>query len=259
MPSGGPTASVAAGHDTMNGLIHALNVVTLAAWLSVAGLGGVASWQRSLPAKPAAERALAAEWREPEIRIGGAEGSPGEPTATEKPANEEPASEPVAPAEPVAALPAPPELPVDVEMPPLPEVPDLPRVGSTERPAESAAGAIPAARPSRRTSEGTPNRGGAAVGGTTGGAGGGGSPGARLAAGTMPPPVYPPEARRRNQEGTVMIAFTVDADGSVIGARVARPSPWPLLNEAAVHAVRRWHFPAGPVMNLQQPVVFQLR
>ncbi|MEI8037882.1 MAG: energy transducer TonB, partial [Verrucomicrobiota bacterium] len=81
----------------------------------------------------------------------------------------------------------------------------------------------------------------------------------RLAAGHMPPPVYPAEARRRGQTGTLLVEFTVDAAGRVIAASAVTPSPWPLLNQEAVSAVRRWTFPPGSVMKLQRPIVFQLR
>ena len=75
----------------------------------------------------------------------------------------------------------------------------------------------------------------------------------------MPPPVYPAEARRRGQTGTLLVEFTVDAAGRVIAASAVTPSPWPLLNQEAVSAVRRWTFPPGSVMKLQRPIVFQLR
>ena len=82
---------------------------------------------------------------------------------------------------------------------------------------------------------------------------------ARLAAGRMPPPVYPSEARRKGQTGTVMVEFVVDSSGRVISAYAKSPTPWPLLNHEAVRAVRRWKFPAGSMMKLQRPIVFQLR
>ena len=242
----------------MNGIVHALNVSTLAAWLSVAGLGGVAGWRPVERPVPAVEKPLRAEWREPEIHLGGEQGAPGEPAvAGETP---QPTGEDLDP-----ALPAPPAMPETAELPPLPEVPEMPVARDAPPAVEAVARSTaerPAARPVRRSVAGAGQAGGADHGGAAGGGGGGGggmSQGARLAAGRMPLPVYPPEARRRNQEGTVMIAFTVDTNGRVISARVASSSPWPLLNDAAVRAVRQWRFPAGPVVNLQQPVVFQLR
>src|SRR5207247_3430139 len=64
--------------------------------------------------------------------------------------------------------------------------------------------------------------------------------------GRQPAPVYPTEARARSQQGTVVVQFMVGADGQVLSAEAWQPSPWPMLNEAALRTVRnRWHFPAG--------------
>ena len=75
----------------------------------------------------------------------------------------------------------------------------------------------------------------------------------------MPSPQYPPEAKRKNQTGTVTVEFTVDASGHVTSAHALSSSGWPLLDSEAVRAVRRWSFPAGSVITLQRPIVFQLR
>ncbi|MEY4570486.1 MAG: hypothetical protein RLZZ398_1925, partial [Verrucomicrobiota bacterium] len=45
----------------------------------------------------------------------------------------------------------------------------------------------------------------------------------------------------------------------VISAYPKSSSGWPLLDAEAVRTVRRWTFPAGGVMKLQRPIVFQLR
>lgn len=247
-------------------MTHAFNIGTLALWLSVAGMEGVARLNPpDAPRSKAPEQVLTAEWVEPEILLGGEVSGSGEeaPAALEPgPAPEVPAELPETLAE---VLPLPPELPEMPELSPLPEVPDPPAPEVARR-VPDAGSRLAAERPASRPA-GTGRADSRAVsGGRAGGAGqaaaggaGGMSRGARLAGGRMPPPAYPAEARRRNQEGTVVVSFTVDANGSVIGARVATPSPWPLLNDAAVRAVRRWKFPAGPVMNLQQPVVFQLQ
>lgn len=75
----------------------------------------------------------------------------------------------------------------------------------------------------------------------------------------MTAPVYPPYSRRNNQSGTVVVEFTIGANGRVVAAHAKKPCPYPLLNNAAVDAVRTWRFPPGPVMTLQRPIVFQLR
>lgn len=64
--------------------------------------------------------------------------------------------------------------------------------------------------------------------------------------GRQPSPVYPPAAIRLRQEGAVTLRLTVARDGRVTDVEIASPSPWPLLNAAAVAAVReRWHFSPG--------------
>jgi TonB family protein len=78
--------------------------------------------------------------------------------------------------------------------------------------------------------------------------------------GRQPAPEYPYVARRRGQEGTVVIRFTVGTDGRVLAAEAVQPCPWPLLNEAALAAVReRWRFPAGPVRLYEVPIQFVLK
>jgi TonB family protein len=78
--------------------------------------------------------------------------------------------------------------------------------------------------------------------------------------GRQPAPEYPFLARRRGQEGTVVIRFTVGTDGRVLAAEAVQPSPWPLLNEAALAAVReRWRFPTGAVRLYEVPIQFVLK
>ena len=53
-------------------------------------------------------------------------------------------------------------------------------------------------------------------------------------------PAYPPLARAAHVEGIVIIEATIGPDGRVQDARVLRPNP--LLDGAALDAVRRWEF-----------------
>jgi protein TonB len=53
-------------------------------------------------------------------------------------------------------------------------------------------------------------------------------------------PVYPPMARQARVEGTVLIDASIDEDGKVKAARVSRSVP--LLDQAALSAVRQWIF-----------------
>jgi TonB family protein len=63
-------------------------------------------------------------------------------------------------------------------------------------------------------------------------------------ASAQPQPEYPDAARDANEQGVVEIEFTVGPDGRVTRARVANPSPWPVLNEAALGVVRdSWRNP----------------
>ncbi|MBL9135389.1 MAG: energy transducer TonB [Verrucomicrobiales bacterium] len=75
----------------------------------------------------------------------------------------------------------------------------------------------------------------------------------------QPAPDYPRQAVRERQEGTVVVRLTVDEDGHVIVAEAASPSPWPLLNAAALRTVReRWRFRPGPVRLYEVPIRFEL-
>lgn len=247
----------------MHGMIHALNVTTLAGWLSAAGLAVVAGWLPDRPPPPSRPgQALVAEWVSPEIELGEEGGLAGAPEATIADGPAPGAAEPDVPAAPAppavaAGLPAPPKLAESVALPPLPE---LPAPAARHRAARAGSGAVGAPRPAARPA-GTGAAESPRVAATDRGGGGGEAMTrrARLAAGRKPQPAYPEVARRRNQEGSVTVAFTVGADGSVVSARVERPSPWPLLDDAAVRGVRRWRFAAGPVMELRQQVTFRLR
>ena len=239
----------------MTSLLHALNIGTLAAWLSVAGFGTVgvltSEW-RWTPAGQASEE-VETECLPPEIDLGaGQSDSLADPTETPEAPTLETLSEP-------PEIPAMPEL---AELAPLPELPDLPKPAVPTHAAIPEPSARPktsnSPRPTARSSQKISGIGGGG-GGTASGGSAGMSDGARLAAGRMPAPSYPPAARRAGQTGTVTVAFTVDRSGNVISAHAANPSPWPLLNEEAVQTVRRWKFPPGGIMKLQRPIVFRLR
>jgi protein TonB len=78
--------------------------------------------------------------------------------------------------------------------------------------------------------------------------------------GRQPAPDYPYRAKREGQEGIVNVRFSVGEDGRVLSAEAASPSPWPLLNDAALRAVReRWRFRAGTVRSYEVAIRFQLR
>jgi len=53
-------------------------------------------------------------------------------------------------------------------------------------------------------------------------------------------PVYPAEAKTAQLQGVVILEARIEPDGRVINARVLRSIP--LLDEAALAAVKQWEF-----------------
>lgn len=68
-----------------------------------------------------------------------------------------------------------------------------------------------------------------------------------------PRPDYPEEARLRRQEGTVLVSVEVGADGRAKDVRLAESSGFPLLDSAALQAVRRWIFAPAEAGGLPVP------
>ena len=66
------------------------------------------------------------------------------------------------------------------------------------------------------------------------------------------PPVYPPSAIRLDQQGTVLVQAKISTAGDVIEMSVHQSSGHPLLDAAALAAVRRWAF--VPATRNNQPV-----
>lgn len=229
----------------MSALLHSLQIITLATWLSVVGFGSVGLVMHTgNPGRDAVSPPLETTLLPEDFTLGDeslpeTDGSSPEPTSSAE----------------AETLPVPPEMPELTEFEPLPVVPSLPPVAAIRE-------SRPAPRPAVRSgsSDRTPRKrpGKTSSSGKTGG-NSGMSDSARLAAGRMPAPSYPPEARRKGQTGTVVVEFIVDSSGRVISAYAKQASPWPLLNDEAVRTVRRWKFPPGGVMKRQRPIVFQLR
>lgn len=59
---------------------------------------------------------------------------------------------------------------------------------------------------------------------------------------TIVPPKYPFESRRRREQGTVVLAITLDPDGKVASVGLSRSSGFDRLDKAALDAVRRWRW-----------------
>ncbi len=55
-------------------------------------------------------------------------------------------------------------------------------------------------------------------------------------------PAYPKSALRRDEAGRVMLRVSVSADGRPLEVDVARSSGYPILDSAALSAVREWRF-----------------
>ena len=79
-----------------------------------------------------------------------------------------------------------------------------------------------------------------------------------------PPPSYPLSARRRGIEGTVLVRAEVAAGGECLRAELKKSSGAEVLDQAALEAVRKWHFvPAkrgsqAVVAWVEVPITFKL-
>jgi TonB family protein len=78
--------------------------------------------------------------------------------------------------------------------------------------------------------------------------------------GRQPAPDYPRQAVREGQEGIVTVRFSVGEHGRVLAAEAVTDTPWPLLNDAALRAVKqRWRFRPGPARLYEVAIRFELR
>jgi TonB family protein len=68
-------------------------------------------------------------------------------------------------------------------------------------------------------------------------------------------PVYPETARNAQVQGIVIIEATIDHKGKVINARIIR-SVWPLLDDAAVAAVKQWIYEPYIIDGVPRSVIF---
>lgn len=70
---------------------------------------------------------------------------------------------------------------------------------------------------------------------------------------------YPQEAIARGEQGEVQVLVMIDEQGQVAAARVEQGSGFPLLDQAALQAVRKLHsLPAETPRELVLPVRFRL-
>jgi TonB family protein len=67
-------------------------------------------------------------------------------------------------------------------------------------------------------------------------------------------PLYPEDARKAGVQGTVILAAKTDASGKVQDVMILRSIP--LLNQAAIDAVKQWVYEPLVINNVPTPVVF---
>jgi TonB family protein len=67
-------------------------------------------------------------------------------------------------------------------------------------------------------------------------------------------PVYPPEARQAGVQGVVILSVRTDAEGKVVDVMILRSIP--MLNQAAIDAVRQWRYEPLIVNGAATPAVF---
>lgn len=265
----------------MSPFLYALNIGTLAAWLTVAGASTVACVIKivdRLPSLVDIQHLLDLDVSA-EVNLGDmAKGSAPPSDPTEEISEETAPQEQIAEAaEVVPDVPEElPEIPEIAEMEPLPEIPDFPepspeppkvvspKTESAPKPrpavARQATGTarenVTGAR--KATSNGESGNGTGRGSGTTPGSGSGAVGEARWAGGRMPSPRYPAEARRAGQTGRVIVSFSVDEAGNVVQASIKSGCSYPLLNEEALRCVRTWKFRAGARASANKPIVFRL-
>ena len=182
----------------------------------------------------------------------------GEPDTASAASAPEPASATPPPPEPeaVPAVPLPTPAPVPPSEPP-PQPPPVPAAlpsPSPEQPAAAAATPAPAPpaaakrhKPHPEPSSRPPAAADSARGHTpgneaasAGGNAGGSLEGVRVR--SNPRPEYPAQARREHQEGVVLVTVEIGPDGAPGEVALGRTSGFPLLDAAALRAVRRWRF-----------------
>jgi protein TonB len=172
------------------------------------------------------------------------EPAPAPATAAPTPAEPAPTPEPVATPEPIPT-PEPQPTP-DVPTPPPEPSPDEEAVPAPQStPAPNHQKTLPRHRVQSESRTAAPHSAPGAAAALAGAASRGATGGplsSRASYRSNPKPDYPPEARRQRQEGVVLISVEVDADGRPVEVSLARSSGFPLLDEAAVQAVRRWTF-----------------
>jgi protein TonB len=253
-------------HHSMSSLLYALNIGTLATWLTVGGASTVACVVHVAERLPALNDGLSDE---SELFITPQAMGSAPPAEAPEASEEEVAPEElVSVAADLPELPEMPELPELEEMEPLPEVPDLPapvaRVESTPKPSSRTTSNPSSGRPKptvssgRKASSGESGRGTGQGSGTARGSGSSATGSDRWVGLRKSSPNYPSSARRQGQQGTVVVQFTVDERGYVVDAKILQSCPYSVLNEEALRTVRRFRAKPGIRATTSQPIIFKL-
>lgn len=129
--------------------------------------------------------------------------------------------------------------------------PDAPVAARSEPGATSSAAVVIAGPTSTASATGATGQAAAAVAASPGVGSGQGMQGGATAEDTTPHPLayasnptppYPAAARRRGEQGSVLLEVLVDETGQAIKVAVRRGSGFASLDNAALEAVRQWHF-----------------
>jgi protein TonB len=263
----------------MHSLLYAINIGTLAAWLSVSGASTVALYIKKQDRLPElkthqVEEIVVSEGELMDVEMQAGGSAPSVEVDAEN--NQETLQQQEA-ATPEAPEVAPdiPEMPQLAETEPLPDVPALPEAKPDPAPSPDSV-SVPKPKPvaakashnratqttrgtdrpvARRTESGTGTGTGSS---NSSGAGSGDTGAARFAGGRMPKPTYPGNARRQGVQGTVRVSITVDESGTVVSSSIVSATN-PMLNDSSIlSTVNRWKFRPGARATRIAPINFTL-
>ena len=249
----------------MHPLLYALNIGTLATWITLSGASSVAVAIKVHERLPKLHEVKPAEIELAFVDEVMGSAPPSAPEDAALTAEDVPQEE-LPQLEEIPELPEMPEIPEVAELEPLPEIPDLPIKADGEiKPKPQAAvkrtsdQPKPATRTKTAVSRSGPTGNGSGQGaGTAQGSGSSATGGSRWVGMKKGRLNYPPSCKRAGEQGSVTVVFTVDERGYVVNARVSGPCSYPELNEAALSHVRRFKAKPGPRATNTQVVRFQI-
>jgi periplasmic protein TonB len=229
---------------------YVLNVGALALWLTIS-LVGLSAF--CFPEKTPSHEVITSldNLSTPTIQINSASSQPSSDPAEELNSVED------SPSPLVDEMPS--AMPAIATFEPLPQIPPISSNNEKNPAAQQASPSLPTKpkSPKGKTVKSSSNNQSSTASSTSSNASENAS---RLDSGIMKRPSYPEQARRAQQQGTVVIEFNVDTSGKVTSAYVKNASAYPVLNRAALDAVKRWKFPPGKSSFTKvQEIVFELK